>query len=89
MFGLAEGNYDGRTLVRNRIAVGVLFVAAVAACALGAALTEWPWSNAIAMMIFSLVVALLLWWMFASAKAGPVRLTRETEQGLKRTFWMR
>lgn len=89
MFGLAEGTYDDRTLLRNRVTIGLLFAGAVAACVLGAALTEWPWSNAIAMMIFSLVVALLLWWMFASRKAGPVRLTKESEQGLKRTFWMR
>jgi len=89
LFGLSEGSYDARTRLRNRVVIGLLFAGAIVACALGAALTDWPWSNAIGLMIVAFVVAALLWWMFASRKAGPVSLTGRSTTDLKRTFWMK
>ena len=82
-----ENRYGDRQLRRNRAMVGILVIGGVAACLVAGAMTSWPWGNAIATSVVVAVFGACLWWAFASAKAGTVKLTEAARGRLKQTFW--
>lgn len=82
-----ENRYSDRQLRRNRSVVATLTLGGVAACVVAGGLTSWPWGNAIATSVVVLVFGVCLWWAFASAKAGTVKLTEVARGRLKQTFW--
>ena len=63
---------------RNRIAIVVAAIGGVIAAVIGSLLSEWPMANALGISAFWLVICALLWWLFGSRKAGPVRLSRRS-----------
>ena len=75
MPGFVEGRYGDAERRRNRGLVAAVTAGGLAVLILLAALTSWPWSNAVASSALWLGFGATLWWLFASKKAGPVRLT--------------
>lgn len=69
-----EGTYSPAQLRRNRLIVGGLTIAAVAACLIGAAVTSWPWPNALGIAAVAVFFGASLWWAIASRKAGPLSI---------------
>lgn len=86
MPNFTEGRYDAGQLRRNRLTIAGVMFACMAACIVGAASTSWPWGNALASSALILVFGSCMWWMFASSKSGPVRLTKQTKDELKNTY---
>lgn len=82
-----ESRYDAAQLRRNRVLIALITLGGVGACMIGGATTSWPWGNAIATSVVVLVFGGCLWWLFASRKAGPVKLSETSIDLLKRTFW--
>lgn len=74
-FGFEEGDYTDSQRNRNRATIVGLGVAAIAVCVALGASSVWTARNAIGMSGVTVVVALCLWWMFGSRRAGPVGLS--------------
>lgn len=84
-----EGRYSAEELRRNRLAVGVLVVAGMAACLIGAAVSDWPWPNAIGMCGVVAAFGAAFWWLFASRKAGPLSVNAGSWNRFRRTWFMK
>lgn len=80
MFGMVTVPYEDGERRRNRVTVVSVTLVVMVACAVGGAVTDWPWKNALGMMGVAMTFGVASWWLWGSRSAGRVRLSGPARQ---------